>query len=76
MVDIKEIPEWAICPKCKRPLQVIDFTAKAARLGYKVPDGSYVIACCGAELTINDEDQERWLKELLIAYHGHVTIEG
>jgi hypothetical protein len=71
MVRLEDIPEFAICSKCGRPYQVVDFSAKAASLGLKAPVDSFVFKCCGGgELTIEDEDAELELRDLLLAYHA------
>jgi hypothetical protein len=70
VVRIEDIPECAICPRCGQPYKVIDLAAKAARLGGKVPEGSFVFRCCGSgELTIEDEVAELRLRDLLLEYH-------
>lgn len=71
MVRLEDIPECAICPRCGQPYKVVDLGPRAARLGVKVPEGSFVFRCCGnGELTIEDEVAELKLKDLLLAYHG------
>jgi hypothetical protein len=71
MVRLEDIPKYAICRNCGQPYQVVDLGPLAARLGVKIPDGSFVFRCCGsAELTIEDEVAELKLRELLIAYHS------
>lgn len=70
MVRIEDIPEFAICPQCGEPYKVIDLVQKAAKLDVKVPPGSFVFKCCGnGELTIEDEDAELRLRDLLLEYH-------
>jgi hypothetical protein len=71
MVRLEDIPECAICPRCGQPYKVIDLGQQAARLGVKVPEGSFVFRCCGnGELTIEDEVAELRLRDLLLAYHA------
>ena len=70
MIDVRNIPDYAICHKCGQPMKVVELGPQAARLGVKIPDGSYVIECCGHELTIDDEPARLALKNLLLAYHG------
>ena len=71
MVRLEDIPECAICPRCGQPYKVVDLAPQAARLGVKVPEGSFVFRCCGnGELTIDDEVAELKLRDLLLAYHG------
>lgn len=70
MILIKDIPEYAVCHKCGLPMKVVDLESQAARLGVKVPHGSYVIECCGGELTIDDEPTAKMVKNLLLEYHG------
>lgn len=69
MIQKTEIPELAICHKCGEPMKVIDLTAKAAKLGVQVPEGSFSIECCGSQLTIEDDAAAERLKDLLLAYH-------
>lgn len=71
MVRLEDIPECAICPRCGQPYRVVDLGPQAARLGVKIPEGSFVFRCCGnGELTIEDEVAELKLRDLLLAYHG------
>ena len=73
MVHLEDIPECAICPRCGQPYKVVDLAPQAARLGVKVPEGSFVFRCCGdGELTIEDEAAELRLRDLLIKYHSQV----
>lgn len=69
MTEKKDIPDCAICPKCEEPMKVIDLYAKAAEIGFRVDPGSYVIKCCGYELTIENELASDQLRDLLLAYH-------
>jgi hypothetical protein len=70
MVRIEDIPEYAICQTCGKPLKVVDLGPQVAKLGFKVPERSFVFACCGnGELTIDDDLAALRLKELLLAYH-------
>jgi hypothetical protein len=55
MIAINDLPDLAICHVCGQPMRVVELGPEAARLGVKVPDGSYVIECCGHELTMEDE---------------------
>ena len=70
MIQKSDIPELAVCQKCGNPMKVIDVAAKARALGVYRPEGSFVIECCGAELTIEDEDAAQRLRDLLLAYHA------
>jgi hypothetical protein len=71
VVRIEDIPECAICSKCGQPMKVVDLGPRAARLGVKVPEGSFVFKCCGGgELTIDDELAALKLKDLLPEYHS------
>jgi hypothetical protein len=70
MTRLEDIPEFAICPKCGQPLKVIDLALQAARLGLRLPEGSFVFRCCGnGELTIDDDLARLRLRDLLLAYH-------
>ena len=73
MVEIKDIPDYTICHKCGRPMKVVELGPQAAKLGVKIAPGSYVIECCGYELTIEDEPARVALKNLLLTYHGQET---
>ncbi len=65
-----QIPDMAICHKCGNPMRVVDLNAQARRLGVQVPDESFVIECCGSELTVEDEEAARQLRDLLAEYHA------
>lgn len=69
MVRKEDIPDLAICPKCNQPMNVVDLAPQAARLGMRVPEGSFVIECCGTELTIDDDELAIRVRDLLLAYH-------
>jgi len=69
MIQQSDIPDLAICHKCGNPMKAIDLAAKAKRLGFHEPEGSFVIECCGSELTVEDEDAAEQLRDLLLAYH-------
>lgn len=69
MIRKEDIPEMAICPRCGQPMKVVDLAPQAARLGVRVPEGSFVIECCGTELTIDDDDLAIRVRDLLLAYH-------
>ena len=67
MVRIEDIPECAICSRCGQPMKVVDLTARAAKLGVKTSEGSFVFKCCGnGELTIDDEVAALKLRSLLL----------
>jgi len=73
MITKDQIPEEAICHVCGEPMKVIDLTAKAAELGMSVPEeNSYVIECCNHELTIEDDEEFRQLRDMLLEYHRGV----
>ena len=70
MVTKGEIPDMAICHKCGNPMRVVDLNAKARRLAVQVPDESFLIKCCESELTIEDEEAARQVRDLLAEYHA------
>lgn len=70
MIHLSDIPECAICPKCSQPMKVIDLFAKAAKLGFRVNRGDYVIKCCSYELNVEDDVASDKLRDLLLAYHA------
>jgi elongation factor P--(R)-beta-lysine ligase len=64
MVLFNDIPEYAICHKCGKPMKVIDLHAK-----YGMREGAFTIECCEHELTIEDDQEAEEVKEILLAYH-------
>jgi len=44
-------------------MRVIDLDVRGS-------DDSFVIECCGFQLTVEDEEASRQLRDLLLEYHG------
>jgi hypothetical protein len=65
----KDIPDMAICHKCGEPMQVVDLVSQAEQLGFGLPEGAFVVECCGTELTVDDDDLAIRIRGLLLEYH-------
>jgi hypothetical protein len=68
MVQVEDIPEFAICHRCGKPCKVV-FYLETPKPGVKLPD-DFVFECCHFELTIEDDVDALKLRDLLLAYHG------
>ncbi len=67
-----DIPEYAICHVCGNPMQVVDVRELARQLGCVVGEGAFAIKCCNFHLTIDDNNQAKEIRDLLIAYHAQL----
>lgn len=76
MTTKEQLPEIAICHVCKQPMKVVDVSALAESMGYKVTEGSYALECCGFEEHIDDPELAREVIALLVNYHESVKQEN